>query len=51
MGLRAVLLLVAVVAFVLAAFKVSLGDVNLLYVGLAAFAGSFIVSETLTARR
>jgi hypothetical protein len=37
-----VLLLVAVVCFVLAAFGVSLGEVDIVALGLAAFAGSFI---------
>lgn len=37
-----VLLLVAIVCFVLAAFGVSLGEVDIVALGLAAFAGSFI---------
>jgi hypothetical protein len=39
----AVLLLIAVVCFLLAAFGVSLGEVSLLALGLAAFAGSFLI--------
>ena len=37
-----ILLIVAVVAFVLAAFGVSLGEVGLVELGLAAFAAAFI---------
>ena len=40
----AILLLIAVVLFLLAAFSVDLGDVNLVTLGLAAFAGSFLLS-------
>jgi hypothetical protein len=36
------LLLVAVVLFILVAVKVSLGDLDLLPIGLAAFAASFL---------
>jgi hypothetical protein len=39
---KGVLLLVSVLCFLLAAFGVSLGDVDLLALGLAAFAASFI---------
>lgn len=38
-----ILLLVAVVLFLLAAFKVALGGLDLVTLGLAAFAGSFLV--------
>jgi hypothetical protein len=38
-----ILLLVAVVCFLLAAFGVSLGEVDLTNLGLAAFAGSFLI--------
>ena len=41
----AILLLVAVVLFVLAAFGVSLGEVGLVPLGLAAFAASFMVGR------
>ena len=39
----ALLLLVAVVLFLLAAFKVDLGSLDLVTLGLAAFAGSFLL--------
>lgn len=41
----AILLLIAVVLFLLAAFSVELGTVNLVTLGLAAFAGSFLLSS------
>jgi len=39
----AIVLLVAVVLFLLAAFEVKLGTLNLVTLGLAAFAGSFLL--------
>lgn len=39
----AILLLVAVVLFLLAAFEVDLGTLNLVTLGFAAFAGSFLL--------
>ena len=39
----AILLLVAVVLFLLAAFEVKLGTLDLVTLGLAAFAGSFLI--------
>lgn len=39
-----ILLLVAVVLFLLAAFDVALGSLNLVTLGLAAFAGSFLIA-------
>ena len=39
----ALLLLVAVVLFLLSAFSVDLGSLNLVTLGLAAFAGSFLI--------
>ena len=45
MGIRSILLLVAVVLFVLAAFSISLGDISLVALGLAFFAGAFLVGE------
>lgn len=45
LSIRSILLLVAVVVFVLAAFGVSLGTVGLIPLGLAFFAGAFLVSE------
>jgi len=41
----AILLLVAVVLFLLAAFAVRLGTLDLVTLGLAAFAGSFLVEH------
>jgi hypothetical protein len=41
----AILLLVAVVLFLLAAFKVDLGTLDLVTLGLAAFAGSFLLDS------
>lgn len=39
----AILVLIAVVLFLLAAFKVDLGSLDLVTLGLAAFAGSFLI--------
>jgi hypothetical protein len=41
----AILLLVAVVLFLLAAFDVALGTLDLVTLGLAAFAGSFLLDS------
>ena len=41
----AILLLIAVVLFLLAAFDVSLGTFDLVTLGLAAFAGSFLLDS------
>ena len=41
----AILLLIAVVLFLLAAFEVDLGTLNLVTLGLAAFAGSFLLDS------
>ena len=38
-----ILLLIAVVLFLLAAFSVNLGSLDLVTLGLAAFAGSFLL--------
>lgn len=43
--LRAILLLVAVVLFLLAAFAVQVGTFDLVTLGLAAFAASFLVES------
>ncbi|HEY8772294.1 MAG TPA: hypothetical protein VIM66_03890 [Candidatus Limnocylindria bacterium] len=43
-SLSAILLLVAVVLFLLAAFEIDVGKLNLVNFGLAAFAGSFLVA-------
>jgi hypothetical protein len=45
LSIRSIVLLVAVVLFVLAAFGVSLGTVGLVPLGLAFFAGAFLLSE------
>jgi hypothetical protein len=45
-SIRSILILVAVVIFVLAAFDVNLGTVGLVPLGLAFFAGAFLVSES-----
>jgi uncharacterized PurR-regulated membrane protein YhhQ (DUF165 family) len=45
MGLSTILLIAAVVSFVLALFKVDLGDLNLVTLGLALFAGAFLVRD------
>ena len=50
--LRMLLLLVAVIIFVIAAFGVKVGDVSLVALGLAFFAGAFLVPDApLAARR
>jgi hypothetical protein len=48
---RSLLLLVAVILFVLAALNIGLGSVSLVPLGLAAFAGAFLVSDTALGRR
>ena len=45
LGLRSILLLVAVVLFVLAAVGVSLGTIGLVPLGLAFFAGAFLLGD------
>jgi hypothetical protein len=45
MGIRSILLIVAVILFVLGALDVSLGDIDILMLGLAFFAGSFLVTD------
>ena len=44
-SLRSILLLVAVVLFVLAAVGVALGTIGLVPLGLAFFAGAFLLGE------
>ena len=44
-GPRAILLIVAVVLFVLAALNLGIGGIDLVSLGLAAFAGAFLVGE------
>lgn len=45
MGVATMLLIAAVVSFVLALFDVSLGDFDLVVLGLALFAGAFVVRD------
>ena len=45
MGLRSILLIAAVICFVLAAVGTSLGSIGLVPLGLAFFAGTFLVGE------
>ena len=45
MSRRSLLLLIAVICFVVAAIGLDLGSVNLIAIGLAAFAGAFLVGE------
>lgn len=42
---RTILLLIAVVLFLLAAFGIALGTLNLMLLGLAAFAGAFLLGD------
>ncbi|MEO7296892.1 MAG: hypothetical protein ABIW50_07410 [Candidatus Limnocylindria bacterium] len=42
---KSILLLIAIVCFVLAGIGVGIGGVSLLAIGLAAFAGAFLVDE------
>ena len=46
LSLRSLLLLVAALLFLLAAFGVSLGSVSIVSLGLALFAASFAVSDS-----
>lgn len=49
---RTILLLVAVILFLLAAFGIALGTIGILPLGLAAFAGAFLLGdEGLNLRR
>ena len=45
LSIRSILLLVAVVLFLLAAFGIGFGEISLLPLGLAFFAGAFLVAE------
>ncbi|MBA2633211.1 MAG: hypothetical protein H0U86_09475 [Chloroflexi bacterium] len=42
---RTILLLVAVILFLLAAFGIALGTLNLVTLGLAAFAAAFLLGD------
>jgi hypothetical protein len=49
---RTILLIVAVIVFLLAAFGIALGTIGLVPLGLAAFAGAFLLGDGgLTLRR
>lgn len=45
LGVRSILLIVAIILFVLAAIGFGLGDVSLVPLGLAFFAGAFVVGD------
>ena len=44
-GLRSILLIVAIVLLVLVAIGVGLGDISIVPLGLALFAGAFLVGD------
>jgi hypothetical protein len=44
-GIRAVLLIIAIICFIVAALGIDVGKVSILAVGLAFFAGAFLVGE------
>ena len=44
-GARSILLIVAVILFLLAAFGVALGTISVLPLGLAAFAAAFLLGD------
>lgn len=45
LGVRSILLIVAIICFVLAALGVGLGAIGLVPLGLAFFAGAFLVGD------
>lgn len=45
LGLRSILLIVAIVCFVLATVGVAVGDVSLIPLGLAFFAAAFLIGD------
>jgi uncharacterized membrane protein len=49
--IRSLLLIIAVVLFVVAAFGVDVSGISLVALGLALFAASFIVPDTVVGRR
>lgn len=49
--IRTLCLLIAVILFVVAAFGVDVKGISLTALGLAFFAGSFLVPETMLGRR
>jgi hypothetical protein len=48
---RSLLLIIAVILFVLDALNIGLGSVSLVALGLAAFAGAFLVADMPLGRR
>ena len=48
---RSLLLLIAVVLFVLAAFGIDVGEISLVALGLACLAGSFLVPDSAIGNR
>jgi hypothetical protein len=44
-GIRLVLLVIAIICFIVAALGIDVGKVSILAVGLAFFAGAFLVEE------
>ena len=51
LSIRSILLLIAVVLFVLAAVGIDLGAIALVPLGLACFAGAFVVPDTVVGAR
>jgi hypothetical protein len=49
--IRSILLLIAVVLFVLAAIGIDVGAISLVSLGLACFAGAFVVPDTVVGTR
>lgn len=45
LGVRSILLIVAIICFVLAALGTELGSIGLVPLGLAFFAGAFVVGD------
>jgi hypothetical protein len=44
-GIRSVLLIIAIICFIVAALGIDVGKVSILAVGFAFFAGAFLVGE------
>ena len=51
LGIRSILLLIAVVVFVLAAVGVDVGKIALVPLGLALFAAAFVLPDTMISAR
>ena len=45
LGLRSILLIVAIICFVLGAIGIGVGNIGLVALGLAFFAGAFLVGD------